>query len=125
VKGRTIKSICETLGVEMVERAEVDEVQLSGFIHYWRTEISNTYDGVSLVGALRKENVPHTFRAVARLLRAANSVGSRMRFMQKVKRRVYNVVAANVLWHFDDNHKLKRYNFVLHGGIDGYSRRLV
>lgn len=126
VKGRTIKSICETLGVKMVERAEVDEVQLSGFIHYWRTENNNTYDGiVSLVGALRKENVPHTFRAVARLLRAADPVGSRMRFMEKVKRRVYNVVAANVLWHFDGNHKLKRYNFVLHGGIDGYSRRLV
>ena len=126
VKGRTIKRICLDLGIKAVERPEIDHVQLSTFINYWRTENNNTNDGiVSIMGALRQANVPHTYRAVARLLRAADPVGSRMRFMEKVKRRVYNVVAANVLWHFDGNHKLKRYNFVLHGGIDGYSRRIV
>ena len=126
VSGRTIKTICTTLGIQRRERVEVDEVQLSAFMKFWREELNNTNDGVvSIVGALRKEKVPHTYRAVARLLRAADPVGSRMRYAEKVKRRVYNVAAANVLWHFDGNHKLKRYNFVIHGGIDGYSRRLV
>ena len=29
------------------------------------------------------------------------------------------------LWHIDGNHKLIRWGFVIHGGIDGYSRRIM
>ena len=28
----------------------------------------------------------------------------------------------NHLWHIDTNHKLVRWNFIIVGGIDGYSR---
>ena len=37
-------------------------------------------------------------------------------------RRQYNVPSPNALWHIDGNHKLIRWRFVVHGGIDGYSR---
>ena len=36
--------------------------------------------------------------------------------------RVYNVKGPNYLWHVDTNHKLVRWNFVIVGGIDGFSR---
>ncbi|CAH3188341.1 unnamed protein product, partial [Porites evermanni] len=36
----------------------------------------------------------------------------------RLQRRVYNVK----LWHVDTNHKLIRWNFVIVGGIDGFSR---
>ena len=39
-----------------------------------------------------------------------------------LKRRVYNVQGPNHLWHIDTNHKLVRWNFIIIGGIDGYSR---
>ena len=42
-----------------------------------------------------------------------------------VTRRKYFVPGPLALWHIDGNHKLIRYNFVVHGGIDGYSRRLM
>jgi len=29
------------------------------------------------------------------------------------------------LWHFDGNHKLVHWGIVIHGSIDGYSRRIV
>lgn len=31
----------------------------------------------------------------------------------------------NAVWHIDGNHKLIRWRFVIHGGIDGYSRTIV
>ena len=36
-------------------------------------------------------------------------------------RRVYSVHMPNSLWHIDTNHKLIQWNFVIFGGIDGYS----
>ncbi|CAC5389517.1 unnamed protein product [Mytilus coruscus] len=39
----------------------------------------------------------------------------------RLKRRVYNVQGVNHLWHIDTNHKLVR-NFIIAGGIDGFSR---
>ncbi|CAC5395297.1 unnamed protein product [Mytilus coruscus] len=41
---------------------------------------------------------------------------------QNVHRRTYKVAGPNSLWHIDGNHKLIRWNIVIHGGIDGYSR---
>ena len=42
-----------------------------------------------------------------------------------INRRKYSVKGTNSLWHIDGNHKLIRWNCVIHGGIDGYSRRIV
>ncbi|XP_066911578.1 uncharacterized protein [Clytia hemisphaerica] len=40
-------------------------------------------------------------------------------------RRKYFVPGPLSLWHIDGNHKLIRWGFVVHGGIDGYSRRIM
>ncbi|MCG8621093.1 MAG: hypothetical protein MJE68_03690 [Proteobacteria bacterium] len=42
-----------------------------------------------------------------------------------VRRRVYHVEGPNCLWHIGGNHKLIKWRFVVHGGIDGYSRTVV
>ncbi|XP_047231449.1 uncharacterized protein LOC124874219 isoform X1 [Girardinichthys multiradiatus] len=42
-----------------------------------------------------------------------------------IPRRVYSVPAPNSLWHIDGNHKLIRWRIVIHGGIDGYSRKIM
>ena len=42
-----------------------------------------------------------------------------------VRRRVYQVEGANSVWHLDGNHKLIRWRFVIHGGVDGFSRMIV
>lgn len=44
---------------------------------------------------------------------------------QALVRRIYRVPYINSLWHIDGHHKLIRYNFVIHGGIDGFSRTVV
>ncbi|XP_062613954.1 uncharacterized protein LOC134275702 isoform X2 [Saccostrea cucullata] len=40
----------------------------------------------------------------------------------RIQRRSYSVTAPQALWHIDGNHKLIRWRFVIHGGIDGFSR---
>ena len=42
-----------------------------------------------------------------------------------IVRRRYNVESSNALWHMDGLHCLIRWRIVIHGGIDGYSRRVV
>jgi transposase InsO family protein len=42
-----------------------------------------------------------------------------------VKRRHYSVPGPLSLWHLDGNHKIIRWGFVIHGCVDGYSRRIM
>jgi len=48
--------------------------------------------------------------------------GVQSRKKGRLHRRVYNVRAPNCLWHVDTNHKLIRWNIIIIGGIDGFSR---
>ena len=38
-----------------------------------------------------------------------------------INRRTYMVAAPNAMWHVDGNHKLIRWWFVIHAGVDGFS----
>ena len=40
-------------------------------------------------------------------------------------RRHYSVPGLRSLWHMDGNHKLIRWGFVIHGCVDGFSRRIM
>ena len=42
-----------------------------------------------------------------------------------IHRRVYRVAYPNAVWHADGNLALIRWGFVIHGGVDGYSRLVV
>ena len=52
----------------------------------------------------------------------SDSEGVALRFRLPVRRRSYNVRSPNSLRHIDGNHKLIRWNLVIHGGIDGFTR---
>ena len=51
--------------------------------------------------------------------------GVRDRQAGRLHRRVYNVMGPNHLWHIDTNHKLVRWQFIIVGGIDGFSRLVM
>ena len=40
-------------------------------------------------------------------------------------RRVYYAAGPNAIWHMNGHHKLIKWRFVTHGGIDRYSRTVV
>jgi hypothetical protein len=42
----------------------------------------------------------------------------------KVAWQTYKVSRPNALWHMDGHHRLIRWGFVIHGIVDGYSRKV-
>ena len=44
---------------------------------------------------------------------------------RRIRLCVYSVPCPNFMWHLDGNHKLIRWRFVIHVGIDGFSRLIV
>jgi len=69
------------------------------------------------------------FRLQRRRVRASISRvdphNSRIRWAVVVSRRAYSVQGPNSLWHIDGHHSLVNWGFVIHGGIDGFSRLIV
>ncbi|XP_038164168.1 uncharacterized protein LOC119798675 isoform X2 [Cyprinodon tularosa] len=52
-------------------------------------------------------------------------MASRMVQLGCIARRTYSVPGPQSLMHIDTNHKLIRYNIVIFGGIDGFSRKIM
>ena len=76
-------------------------------------------------GQLRSTNINVTRQRVHDSLLRVSPSFIRHRCSHTVTRRVYSVSLSNYLWHIDGLHCLIRWKIVLHGGIDGYSRRIV
>ena len=76
-------------------------------------------------GHLRSMSVHVPRRRVSESLHHVNPAAVRARQCTTVTRRAYTVPAPNSLWHIDGLHCLIRWRFVIHGGIDGFSRRIV
>ena len=68
-----------------------------------------------------------TENAVRESLNRVDPIGVARRWSRNrcIQRRVYSVPHPNALWHIDGNMRLIRWKFVIHGGIDGYSRLIT
>ena len=71
-------------------------------------------------GMLRSDGFFVQHERIRQSLRRVDPVGSELRLARALHRREYNVPSPNALWHIDGNHKLVRWQFVIHGGIDGF-----
>lgn len=78
-----------------------------------------------VLGYLKSCNLRIQQHRVTQSLRRIDPEGSRMRWSLIIKRRKYQVPAPNSLWHLDGHHSLINWGFVIHGGIDGFSRLIV
>ena len=78
-----------------------------------------------VIGHLKSIGLRVQKRRITEALLRVDPVNSRIRWAALVHRRKYNVPGPNSLWHIDGHHSLVRWGFVLHGGIDGYSRYIV
>ncbi|XP_028413667.1 uncharacterized protein LOC114536523 [Dendronephthya gigantea] len=77
-------------------------------------------------GALRNRGLNVQRRRILDSLRRVDPVMVTLRASRAIIRRRYSVPCPNALWHLDGNHKLiQPYRFVIHGGIDGFSRMIV
>ena len=76
-------------------------------------------------GALRRRGIWVQCWRVRDALINLDPIGRACRWAQQIPRRPYRVPHPNFLWHIDSNLKLRHWRFVIHGGIDGYSRLIV
>ena len=80
---------------------------------------------IMILGHLRSLGIHVPRRRVRESLLRINPTLVQLRATTTVARRSYNVPSSNSLWHIDGLHCLIRWRIVVHGGIDGFSRRIV
>ncbi|XP_056100723.1 uncharacterized protein LOC143737598 [Siphateles boraxobius] len=78
-------------------------------------------------GHLRAQGLHIQTSRVRESVRRVDPLGTQLRALAICTRhrRQYSVSGPNAMWHIDGNHKLIRWRFVIHGGIDGFSRLIV
>ena len=86
----------------------------------------SNFVGFSLTyGYLISIGIKVQHRRLKNCIREIDPHNSTLRYALVVSRRSYSVRGPNSLWHVDGHHSLVTWGFVIHGGIDGYSRLIV
>lgn len=83
------------------------------------------YGQVMMMGALQSEGIQITRQRLRDSIQRVDALGTVNRWINIIPRRIYKVAGPNALWHIDGHHKLIRWKFVIHAGIDGYSRLIT
>ena len=60
-----------------------------------------------------------------KLVRELDPNGSGNQKTHRLRRRQYVSVGSNFCWHADGYDKLKPYGLLIHGCVDGYSRKIL
>ena len=105
--------------------SEISNEQLDTIVTQFLTNHGNLV-GYSIVsGHLRSLGLRVQRDRIRESIRRVDSRNSRIRWAVIVSRRSYSVAGPNSLWHIDGHHSLISWGFVIHGGIDGFSRLVV
>ena len=105
--------------------SNISDDELDRFISEYR-QAHGVMCGRSMVtGYLKSIGINVQQHRVTQSLARVDPTGSRIRWSLIIRRRKYHVPAPNSLWHIDSHHSLIRWGFVIHGGIDGFSRMIV
>ena len=112
------------LGLAFSKYSDISDAELDGVMellvkNYPRSGI------IMMWGHLRGMNIIVTRKRIHESLLRVSPRILGQRQTHPVSRRVYNVHSSNSLWHIDGLHCLVRWKLIIHGGIDGFSRRIV
>ena len=121
VSERTIYRRMERYGLRALNFSNISDDELDQHV----TEAAKDFPfcGEQMLKFLLKERGIKVQRMRLRdSIHRVDQEGVKERKKGRLKRRVYNVQGPNHLWHVDTNHKLVRWNFIIVGGIDGFSR---
>lgn len=120
----TLFNKMKVFGLEPPKYSGVAKKDLTSHIQSIKKDHPNCGEKV-VSGHLRSRGL-HVQRAKVReIIREVDSERVEARRRRALKRREYSVPCPLFLWHVDGNHKLIRYRFVIHIGMDGYSRTVV
>jgi len=121
VSERTIYRRMTEFNLSTREFSKVEDVELDGMI----TNIVTDFpcNGEVMLNELLKGRGIYVQRFRLRdSIHRVDESSVQARKKGRLKRRTYNVIAPNHLWHVDTNHKLVKWYFIVFGAIDGFSR---
>lgn len=111
-------------GVQRSRYTSISDDELDSIVRDIQRENPNR--GQQLIcGYLRDRGINVQRRRLRASVARTDPLRRMVRWHQVVSRRTYSVELSNSLWHIDGHHSLVRWRYVIHGGIDGYSRMIV
>ena len=114
----------EEEGISPNDRTHLSDAELDDIIRSIKQDHPN--DGEVLIQAhLVRMRIRITRQALHNSIHRVDHTNVIMRRRNVIRRRVYSVPFPNSVWHIDGHHKIVRWRFVIHGGIDGFSRTVV
>ena len=110
------------LGSEAMPRfTQISDADLDNLVRDIATR--QPFSGIRIVqGEVESHGIHVQRERIRESLHRVDSLNIHARLCHVMERRQYRVPGPNSLWHVDGNHKLIRWKFVVHGGIDGFSR---
>lgn len=105
--------------------SKLTDDELDEIIRDYIREHGTTTGQVYIAGYVRSLGLRVQRRRVRKCLARLDPQNTALRWGIVVSRRVYQVPWPNSLWHLDGHHSLIRWKLVIHGCIDGYSRRII
>ncbi|XDV52397.1 hypothetical protein PO909_021128, partial [Leuciscus waleckii] len=126
VSCRTVSRRIREFGLSTKKYSNLSDQDLNRLVAQIKNEMPSA--GFRMVkGRLQSMGIHIQWRRVAASMYEVDSIGvlSRMYGLGCVVRRTYSVRGPLSLWHVDTNHKLIRYNIVIFGAVDGYSRKIM
>ena len=121
VSKRTIERRLAEYGISTRSYCDIANDELDAIVQ----EIKLFHPNVgskNLAGYLAARNIRIPRQRIRDSLQRVDPLGVAARKCKAIHRRVYSVSRPLALWHFDGNHKLIRWRFVVHGCVDGFSR---
>ena len=117
VKDYGLEDMC---GFSQLSNEELDRLVRNDIDHHGTTS-GQTY----IIGYIKSLGYHVQRSRIRECLARLDPRNTALRWGVTVSRRVYSVPWPNSLWHLDGHHSLIRWKLVIHGCIDGFSRRIM
>ena len=117
VKDYGLEDMC---GFSQLSNEELDRL-VRNYIDHHGTTSGQTY----IIGYIKSLGYHVQRSRIRECLARLDPRNTALRWGVTVSRRVYSVAWPNSRWHLDGHHSLIRWKLIIHGCIDGFSRRLM
>ena len=110
---------------EVLGYSNIYDNELDRFVSEYHQAHGVMFGRLMVTGYLKSIDINVQQHRVTQSLARVDATGSRMRWSLIIRRRKYHVPAPNSQWDIDSHHSLIHWYFVIHEGIDGFSRMTV
>ena len=121
---RTIERRLQEMGIRLSDYSSICDSELDELVRSI-VSLHPQCGEKTISGQLKSQGYKVQRERIRLSIHRVDPVGVVMRSRSTLHRRVYHVESPNSLWHLDGYHHLIRWNIVIHGGIDRYSRLIT